>query len=52
MVTVTLKSFKDDAKIKVIKEVKRIMSESDPKFNLASVSFGPMHFYFLVHLYA
>jgi hypothetical protein len=40
MVTVTLKGFKDDSKIKVIKEVKRIMSENDPKFNLASVR-GP-----------
>mmetsp|Transcript_37439 Transcript_37439/g.98188 ORF Transcript_37439/g.98188 Transcript_37439/m.98188 type:complete len:200 (+) Transcript_37439:41-640(+) len=36
LVSLTLKSFKDDSKIKVIKEVKRIMSEADPKFNLAS----------------
>lgn len=38
MVTLALKGFKDDSKVKVIKEIKKIMSEADPKFNLASVS--------------
>ena len=37
LVTVTLKAFKDDKKVGVIKEIKRIMAEADPKFNLAAV---------------
>ena len=37
LVTVTLKAFKDDKKVGVIKEIKRIMAETDPKFNLAAV---------------
>jgi hypothetical protein len=41
LVTVTLKAFKDDKKVGVIKEIKRIMAEGDPKFNLAAVSRRP-----------
>ena len=36
MVTVTLKGFKDDSKVKVIKEVKAIMAPIDQTFNLAA----------------
>lgn len=35
-VNVKLTGFKDDSKIKVIKEVKNIMAKLDPKFNLAA----------------
>jgi large subunit ribosomal protein L7/L12 len=36
VVNVTLTGYKDDSKIKVIKEVKNIMAKTDPKFNLAA----------------
>jgi ribosomal protein L7/L12 len=35
-VTVKLTGFKDDSKVKVIKEIKNIMAPLDPKFNLAA----------------
>lgn len=43
LVTVTLKAFKDDKKVGVIKEIKRIMAETDPKFNLAAVRVHANH---------
>jgi len=36
-VKLTLTGFKDDSKVKVIKEIKSIMTPLDPKFNLAAV---------------